>query len=73
MLISGGIQSSLFTYDRSVVRQQDEDLDAALRSRGHPGLRFGTSKAQSTTRVPAVKVSTGLPHGPLRIRHLLIL
>lgn len=55
-LISGGIQQSLFTYDRSVVRQHDEDLDAALRARGHPGMRIGATKSQSMSRVPAIKV-----------------
>ena len=33
-LISGGINGNLFTYDKSVARQHDDDLDAALRSRG---------------------------------------
>jgi hypothetical protein len=59
-LISGGVQQSLFTYDRSMVRQHDEDLDAALRSRGHPGMRIGGTKSQSSTsRLPAVKVQGG--------------
>jgi len=57
-LISGGIQSSLFTFDRSERARHDDDLDAALRSRGHPGLRFGLNKSQSTSRVPVVKAAT---------------
>jgi len=53
-LISGGIDSTLFTYDKSVVRQLDEDLDANLRSRGHPGLRM-SQKSTSRGSVSAIR------------------
>ena len=73
-LISCGIQQSLFTYDRTVVRQHDEDLDAALRSRGHPGMRIGATKSQtSISRVPAVKVQGGAlfaPPSDYRVWHI---
>jgi hypothetical protein len=58
-LISGGIDSSLFTYDKSVVRQLDEDLDANLRSRGHPGLRM-SQKSTSRGSVSAIRAPGAL-------------
>jgi hypothetical protein len=58
-LISGGINSNLFAYDKSDVRQHDDDLDAALRARGHPGMRLSMSKSQSTARVPTIKAKEG--------------
>lgn len=64
-LISGGINGNLFTYDKSVARQHDDDLDAALRSRGHPGMRLGMSKSQSTGRIPVLKAKEGARARPL--------
>ena len=54
-LISGGVDRSIFGYRKNQFRGMDEDLDAALRSRGHPGMRFGATKSQSLSRVPRVK------------------
>jgi hypothetical protein len=34
-----GVNRYLFKYDASATEEHDEDLDAALRSRGHQGLR----------------------------------
>jgi hypothetical protein len=68
-LISGGINSNLFTYDKSDVRQHDDDLDAALRARGHPGMRLGMSKSQSTARVTTIKVKEGARALPCRPPH----
>jgi len=59
-LISGGIQSSLFVFDKMQARQHDDDLDAALRSRGHPGMRLGLNKSRSTARVPGLKAAAGI-------------
>ena len=51
LLISGGLNSSLFAYTRESVFQYDEDLDVALRSRGHPGMKLKHSKYSSTRMV----------------------
>jgi hypothetical protein len=57
--ISGGVNPFLFKYDATTTEEHDEDLDAALRSRGHPGLRpmyrkvaTGMSSHHKQTKTP---------------------
>ena len=58
-LISGGVKTSLFSFDRSTIEEHDDDLDAALRSRGHPGLRI-------QSKLPATAPSARTSAAPLK-------
>ena len=61
-LISGGVNTGLFAYDKGSIDAYDEDLDAVLRSRGHPGLHMPPPRltmAPQTSKPAGRRQTTG--------------